>query len=98
MQAPAGELYNVGGGETASVWDILHKLEAVSGRKVKVRQKAARPGDQKHTCADTTKIRQQLGWTPRTPLDEGLARQWEWQAKLHGSKVVNGGVCHTNAG
>jgi nucleoside-diphosphate-sugar epimerase len=97
VQATPGEVYNVGGGETASVWDILHKLEALSGHKVKVREKPARPGDQMHTCADTTKLRQQLGWAPRTPLDEGLARQWEWQAKQHGSSFLNPDVCQTNA-
>jgi nucleoside-diphosphate-sugar epimerase len=97
VQAPPGEVYNVGGGETASVWNILHKLEALSGHKVKVRQKPARPGDQMHTRADTTKLRQQLGWVPRTLLDEGLARQWEWQAKQHGSTFLNQDVCQTNA-
>lgn len=98
VQAPVGELYNVGGNETASVWDILHKLEAMSGRKGKVRQKPARPGDQLRTCADTTKIRQHLGWAPQTSLEEGLARQWEWQSKQNGTTLVNGGVCHTSAG
>lgn len=97
MQAPAGEVYNVGGGETATVWDILHKLEDIAGRKVKVRQKAPRPGDLLHTSADTTKIRQQLGWTAQTPLAEGLARQWEWQAKQHYSPVLHGGVFQTTA-
>jgi nucleoside-diphosphate-sugar epimerase len=98
VQAPIGELYNIGGGETATVWDILHKLESVSGRRIKFRQKPARPGDQMNACANTTKIRQQLGWTPQTSLDEGLARQWEWQAKQNGTTLVNGGVCHTSAG
>jgi nucleoside-diphosphate-sugar epimerase len=96
-QATAGEIYNVGGGETASVWDILHKLEDISGRKFVVRQKPPRAGDQMHTCADTTKIRQQLEWTPQTTLDDGLARQWEWQAKLHGGTPAPGGVCQTTA-
>ena len=27
LEAPVGEVYNVGGGETASVWDIIGKLE-----------------------------------------------------------------------
>ena len=36
-------------------------------------------GDQRHTLADTGKIRRHLGWEARTSLEEGLARQWEWQ-------------------
>jgi nucleoside-diphosphate-sugar epimerase len=79
VEAPAGEIYNVGGGEAASVWDILRRLEALAGCRVKVRQEAARPGDQRYTLADTSKLRAHVGWEPRTSLDEGLARQWEWQ-------------------
>ena len=46
-----------------------------------MRREPARPGDQRHTHADTRKITAQLGWRPRTGLDDGLARQWEWQAE-----------------
>jgi nucleoside-diphosphate-sugar epimerase len=76
--AHPGELYNVGGGEAATVWDVLKKIEAIAGRHFEVRQEAARPGDQRYTFADTTKLRTHFGWQPRTGLDEGLARQWEW--------------------
>jgi nucleoside-diphosphate-sugar epimerase len=79
LGAPAGEVYNVGGGESASVWDVLRRLEALAGRPALVRQEPARPGDQRQTFADTARIRGQLGWRPRTALAEGLARQWEWQ-------------------
>jgi nucleoside-diphosphate-sugar epimerase len=92
VEAPPGELYNVGGGETASVWDIIHKLEAIGGRKALIRQEPARAGDQAHTAADTSKLRRQFGWQPKTPLNEGLARQWHWQAQegaagSHGQKA-----------
>jgi nucleoside-diphosphate-sugar epimerase len=76
--AHPGELYNVGGGESATVWEILHRIEAIAGRRFEVRREAARPGDQRATFADTTKLRTHFGWQPRTTLDEGLARQWEW--------------------
>jgi nucleoside-diphosphate-sugar epimerase len=79
VEAHPGEVYNVGGGETASVWDILRHLEALAGRRAQVRQEAERPGDQRHTFADTLKLRQHFGWEPTTRLAEGLARQWEWQ-------------------
>jgi nucleoside-diphosphate-sugar epimerase len=79
LEAPAGEVYNVGGGEAVTVWDVLRKLEALTGRQAEVRQEPARAGDQRYTFADTTKIARHLGWRPRTSLDEGLARQVAWQ-------------------
>jgi nucleoside-diphosphate-sugar epimerase len=79
VQAVPGELYNVGGGETASVWDILRKLEALTGRTARIHREPARAGDQRYTMADTTRLRLHFGWEPRVSLDEGLARQCEWQ-------------------
>jgi nucleoside-diphosphate-sugar epimerase len=79
LEAPLGEVYNVGGGETANVWEILGKLERIVGRRAQVRREAARPGDQRVTVADTSKIARHLGWRPRVGLDEGLAKQVEWQ-------------------
>jgi len=79
VQAQAGETYNIGGGEAVSVWDVLRKLEVLTGRRADVRQEAARPGDQRYTCADTTKIFRHLGWRARIGIDEGLARQVAWQ-------------------
>jgi nucleoside-diphosphate-sugar epimerase len=78
--SPVGEVYNVGGGETASVWDILGKLERITGRKAAVRREAARPGDQRFTAADAGKLTRHLGWSPQVGLDAGLARQAAWQA------------------
>jgi nucleoside-diphosphate-sugar epimerase len=77
--APIGEVYNIGGGETATVWEILEKLEAITGCKPKVLTEPARAGDQRFTGADTTRISRHLGWQPRITLDEGLARQVAWQ-------------------
>ncbi len=85
IAAPVGETYNVGGGEAATVWDILRKFERLAGRPARVKQAPERPGDQRYTFADTTKLRRHLGWEPRTSLDDGLARQWEWQARRAGS-------------
>ncbi len=79
VQAFPGEIYNVGGGESASVWDIIHKLEALAGRSAQVKKEPARRGDQRHTFADTGKLRRHIGWEPHIDLDEGLARQWAWQ-------------------
>jgi nucleoside-diphosphate-sugar epimerase len=79
VEAHPGEVYNVGGGEAATLWDIIHKLEALAGRRAVIKQEAARAGDQRYTFADTAKLRTHLGWAPRVGLDDGLARQWARQ-------------------
>jgi nucleoside-diphosphate-sugar epimerase len=76
-----GEVYNIGGGETATVWDILRRLEALARRKAVVRHERERPGDQRHTFADTAKLRRHVGWMPQVNLDEGLAEQLAWQER-----------------
>ena len=79
LHAPLGETYNVGGGETASVWDILDKLETIVGHRAIIRREPARAGDQRSSVADTSKLQRHLGWQPKTSLDEGLPCQVAWQ-------------------
>ncbi len=84
VDAIPGETFNVGGGETASVWDIISRIEAILGKKARIRMGPARPGDQRYTGADTSKIRRHLGWEPKVGLDEGLKRQIDWQREARG--------------
>jgi UDP-glucuronate 4-epimerase len=77
-RAPAGALYNVGGGQEATVNEALALLERIAGRSLDVRREPAVPGDQRRTKADTARIQADLGWTPEVPLEQGLAAQWEW--------------------
>ncbi len=81
LEGQRGETYNIGGGEAATIWDILRKLEALAGCRATIKQEPARPGDQRYTFADTTKLRRHFGWQARVSLDDGLARQWEWQKR-----------------
>jgi nucleoside-diphosphate-sugar epimerase len=82
MQALPGETYNVGGGETASVWDIVRKLEVLTATRATIVEEPARPGDQRSTYADTGKLSRHLGWSPRVGLGEGLTAQIAWQRGL----------------
>ena len=83
MQAPVHEILNIGGGEMANVWDILSLLERISQRKVKVNKADGRPGDQRYTMADTSRLARHTGWVAQTPLEEGLTQQFLWQQRLH---------------
>jgi len=81
-QAAPGETFNVGGGEAIALIDVIRKLEALIGCRAVIDRKPPRLGDQQNTLADTSKLQRQLGWKPRVSIDEGLARQVNWQ-KAH---------------
>jgi nucleoside-diphosphate-sugar epimerase len=92
IEAPIGETYNVGGGEAATILDIIHKLETIGNRKAELHFKDVRVGDQKQTMADTSKLRSHLKWQPMTRLEDGLARQWQWQTDAMLSIEQSSGV------
>ncbi len=77
-RAPAGAVYNVGGGDEASVLESIALLERLSGRTLDVRAGDAAKGDVRRTKADVSRIRDALGWAPRTGLEGGLGRMWSW--------------------
>jgi UDP-glucuronate 4-epimerase len=76
----AGDVFNVGGGEEASMLDAIDTLESVSGRTLELLPGPRREGDQARTLADTSRIRERTGWEPRTPFAQGLEAQWRWAA------------------
>ena len=73
-----GVVYNVGGGEEASMLEAIALLERASGRTLGVRHVDAARGDVRRTKADVTRIRDALGWEPRVGLAAGLERMWAW--------------------
>ena len=79
-EAAPGSVYNVGGGQEATMNETIAMLERISGRSLEVERRAAVEGDQRRTKADTTRIRNDLGWEPITSLEDGLRAQWEWAA------------------
>jgi nucleoside-diphosphate-sugar epimerase len=76
--APAGALYNVGGGEEATVRDAIETLERLSGRSLELLERPAAAGDVRRTSANVTRIERELGWRATTSLADGLQAQWEW--------------------
>jgi nucleoside-diphosphate-sugar epimerase len=79
-RAPAGALYNVGGGEEAGMREAIALLEELSGRTLDVEHVAAVEGDMQRTSADVTRIREEVGWRPETSLRDGLDAMWSWAA------------------
>jgi nucleoside-diphosphate-sugar epimerase len=77
-RSAAGAVFNVGGGDEATMLEAIATLERVSGRTLRVNHVGAAKGDVGRTKADVSRIREALGWEPRTGLEQGLTRMWSW--------------------
>jgi UDP-glucuronate 4-epimerase len=73
-----GSVLNIGGGAEVAMREAIALLERISGRRLAVVNRPEAAGDPRRTSADTTRAREELGWHPRVPLEEGLRAQWEW--------------------
>jgi UDP-glucose 4-epimerase len=74
----AGRTYNVGTGRGTSVLDLVAALNRLLGTRVKPEHGPARPGDIRHSRADISAIRRDLGYEPAFPFEEGLRRTLDW--------------------
>ena len=74
-RAPAGHVYNIGGGAEVSMRDALQLCERIVGRPLDVRLGPAAVGDARRTIADVSLAALELDWRPTTSLEEGLAAQ-----------------------
>jgi nucleoside-diphosphate-sugar epimerase len=77
-QVPAGAVFNVAGGSSVSVNEVLELLGTISGKEVRVERSAPVPGDVLRTGGTTDAIRRATGWDPKVGLREGLEEQYRW--------------------
>ena len=73
-----GAVYNVGGGQPATLNRIIALLEELLERELTLKHQAPAPGDPHATAADTTRSRRELGFEARTELARGVALQLDW--------------------
>jgi dTDP-glucose 4,6-dehydratase len=85
-QGKAGETYNVGGGNqpynidlVREICSILDELRPGSAAHAALMTHVPdRPGHDRRYAVDSTKIRTELGWTPRHDLQSGLRETIHW--------------------
>jgi UDP-glucuronate 4-epimerase len=74
-RAPAGAVYNIGGGSETTLLDVISVSERLSGRQLELRFEPVSPGDVRRTSADNSAARTDLGWEPQVALEDGLRAQ-----------------------
>ncbi|MHB8510940.1 MAG: NAD-dependent epimerase/dehydratase family protein [Actinomycetota bacterium] len=81
-EAP-GKAFNVGGGTSWSVLDVIDALHEITGIEVEPQIPGIfRVGDTRHIVSDITALRS-LGWEPSADMDEAWRAYWEWLQSLH---------------
>jgi UDP-glucose 4-epimerase len=78
IQGVPGRVYNIGGGSRVTLNHVLDLISKVTGRPVSIQREPDQKGDMRHTYADTSAARRDLGFAPRVTLEEGLAQQYRW--------------------
>jgi UDP-glucose 4-epimerase len=78
------EVFNIGNGKKTTVRELLEKLVSAMDLRPDhpIVELAGSPSDVFGSVADTSHARTELGWEPRTGLDEGLADMAAWARKL----------------
>jgi UDP-glucuronate 4-epimerase len=77
------EIINLGGHQVIKINELIHKFEALIGRKAQVEYHPPHPADLATNWADVKKARQILDWKPKIGLDDGLARLVDWYEEEH---------------
>jgi nucleoside-diphosphate-sugar epimerase len=73
-----GRVYNIGGGSRVSVNQVLELVGRVAGRQPIVNVDPVQKGDMRHTYADTSLARTDLGFAPTVGLEDGLTAELTW--------------------
>ncbi|MFL6859025.1 MAG: GDP-mannose 4,6-dehydratase [Allosphingosinicella sp.] len=76
-------LYNIGNHRSEELTRMIDLIEQACGRKAERRLREMQPGDVRDTYADIGAIQRDLGFEPKTSIDEGIPRFVDWYRGYH---------------
>jgi UDP-glucose 4-epimerase len=75
--AAVGQVYNIGTGSSTNLLDLVRQLNQLLGTNIVPQYGPPRPGDVRHSLADISRARRDLGYNPTISFAEGLRRTLE---------------------
>lgn len=73
-----GRMYNIACGVATTLNDVVDRIGDVLGRRIQPQHDPERAGDIKHSVADISSARAELGYTAGVSFAEGLRRTIDW--------------------
>jgi UDP-glucuronate 4-epimerase len=77
-------IYNIGNSQSEDLMRVVELLEHATGRKALLDPQPMQIGDVKETFADISAIERDLGFEPKTTIEEGIPRFVDWYRHYHG--------------
>jgi UDP-glucose 4-epimerase len=77
LETPS-RIYNIASGSAHSLTEILMLIREITGKRPHVEFRHGRKLDVPISCLDINRAKTELGWQPVIPLNEGMARTWDW--------------------
>jgi UDP-glucose 4-epimerase len=74
----SGRVYNVGTGRSTNVLDLIAALNRQLGTRIPPQHQPARAGDVRHSRADISRARRDLGYEPVVSFEDGLGQTLRW--------------------
>jgi UDP-glucose 4-epimerase len=74
----SGKVYNIACGTRVSLNEVVRTLNRILGTDLKPVYERARAGDIRHSMADITRARTDLGYSPTVSFEEGLIKTVDW--------------------
>lgn len=71
-------VFNIGSGEGVSLKQLLFQIELVAGRSVQIHYQDSRVADNSEVILDASLVRERMGWSAKTTIEDGLRATWEW--------------------
>ena len=78
MESDILDPINLGSAELVTINQLVDIVEEIAGVRLKRRYNLAAPKGVRGRNSDNTRIRQQLGWEPSTPLSVGMEKTYSW--------------------
>jgi nucleoside-diphosphate-sugar epimerase len=80
-----GQILNIGNPDERPVLEYARLVKEITGTSAAIVHVEARPGEIARRCPDISRARSELGWSPVTPLEEGLRATIDWFRELLGT-------------
>ncbi len=83
------KIYNCGYGHGYSVKEVIDQVKKVTRIDFPVKYADRRPGDPPSLIADSSKLKKELGWSPKyDDLEYIIKTAWEWEKKINSKNLI----------